>query len=352
MPPGTAPRKCPLQFTGPGVAFSPLQPVGVQAFSSFPPPGQKSIAFAGGSGRGPGRAGQAGLASAVAFPATGRAPGRNPGCPYHPRRLLYAQEASGQPGAARRMGRAEERLPALGVCPGSNSGHPLKRDPWPCPALAPIPTPKPPDTNTATPKQLEAHSGCGPPISWLCLPSLGLGRGWQDRERGPCRWHRTLLVTVLSDFYLRGHSPSSLRPQILPPHLPPPSRGSPTSRREDSFIKVFRNAGGWGRRGGGCNLENWFQCVFRLWPLGPAGVGGRGDDGAAWKTRGLPGAEAPQGCLFLGLLPHTRTPPRNTGPGFQPHLLKMSFVSACLGDGILLFLSLSPRSLVFQKERI
>ena len=63
----------------------------------------------------------------------------------------------------------------------------------------------------------------------------------------------------------------------------------------------------------------------------------------------------PKGCLFHGQFPHTRTtphPPPAKTPRLvsQPYLLKTSFVSAFLGDGILLSLSpflLGPR--VFPK---
>lgn len=140
----------------------------------------------------------------------------------------------------------------LGVCPGSNSRHPLTRDPWLCPAPAPIRSPKHPDTNTTPPKQLEAVSGCGPPISCLCLLYPGLRRGWQGRERGTCGWHGTL-VALLSDFHPRGHSPFPYS------RIPNSSSSPPTPQAEallhpggeDSLIKVFRNAGGWRLRRGG-----------------------------------------------------------------------------------------------------
>lgn len=140
----------------------------------------------------------------------------------------------------------------LGVCPGSNSRHPLTRDPWLCPAPAPIRSPKHPDTNTTPPKQLEAVSGCGPPISCLCLLYPGLRRGWQGRERGTCGWHGTL-VALLADFHPRGHSPFPYS------RIPNSSSSPPTPQAEallhpggeDSLIKVFRNAGGWRLRRGG-----------------------------------------------------------------------------------------------------
>lgn len=138
------------------------------------------------------------------------------------------------------------------------------------------------------------------------------------------------------------------RSQILPPHLPPPQAEALLHPGgEDSLIKVFRNAGGWGLKRGGCNLENWFSVC--LSPLASGTC--RGAMGPLGKQGDSQELELPKGCLFLGQHPHTRTPPQNTMRCFPALFTKNVFcIPAFLRGGILL--SLSPRSLVFQKERI
>lgn len=148
------------------------------------------------------------------------------------------------------MGWAEERL---GCLSWKQLSAPSNQRPLAMPCSCPYPVPQTPrHKHYPPPKQLEAVSGCGPPISCLCLLYPGLRRGWQGRERGTCGWHRTL-VALLSDFHPRGHSPFPYS------RIPNSSSSPPTPQAEallhpggeDSLIKVFRNAGGWRLRRGG-----------------------------------------------------------------------------------------------------
>lgn len=77
---------------------------------------------------------------------------------------------------------------------------------------------------------------------------------------------------------------------------------------------------------------------------GGEGGGGQGAMGPLGKQGDSLELGVPKGCLFLGQFPHTRIPAQTPCLVSQPYLPKMSFVSAFLGDRILL--SLSPFSLV------
>lgn len=162
------------------------------------------------------------------------------------------------------MGWAEERLP-LGVCPGNNSQHLINRDPRPC--LRPSP-------------HTSRNKHCHPPSNWrqarAVAPNLLALLPRSLAREGVARQGK-------GDTQVAPHpggSPLPQGPQPLlffpdPKFLPltshPQAQAVLCPGGEDSLIKVFRNAGGWRLRRGGCNLENWFQCVFPLWPLGPAG---------------------------------------------------------------------------------
>lgn len=109
----------------------------------------------------------------------------------------------------------------LGVCPGSNSRHPLTRDPWLCPAPAPIRSPKHPDTNTTPPQTTGGSLRVWPP-NLLSLPPLswveeGVARQGKRNMRVARWWHSSLTFTpgATAPFLTHGS-------QILPPHLPPP----------------------------------------------------------------------------------------------------------------------------------
>ena len=275
LPTGTAQGSASSGSQGRGTWSSswPPWPVGLHTFSSYPALG---LGPCEGRGHGPtrgirggsGRATEAGLASTMAFPATGKAPGlESPAAQATPTDFFMYKRPQASPVPRKGWAGQKEDFP-LGVCPGSNSRHLLNRDPSPCPAPAPVLAP----TKCCHPQTSGGGLRVWPPNLLALLPCPGLERGWQARERGTRRWHHTL-VALLSDFHPRGHSPSFYS-QILNSSSSPPT---PQAKAvlcpggEDSLIKVFRNAGGWRLRRGGCNLENWFQCVFPLWPLGPAG---------------------------------------------------------------------------------
>lgn len=143
-------------------------------------------------GKGSGRASEAGLVSAAAFPPTSKAP--NLEFLAAPATLgtslcsagLRPAHQDGKEWLGRR--KTSPWVSVLGATLSTLTMKPLGH----ALLLLPSCSPKHSDTNAATPKQLETGSGYDPQISWLCSSYPGLGRGWLRREKGTCRWHASL----------------------------------------------------------------------------------------------------------------------------------------------------------------
>lgn len=226
VPPG----KCLLQFTGQGNLVSLSHPCSLWGSKpSLPtltlasvPAKANSVPLAGGW-----EGGQEGQERQDWFPQRPspqpvKPLAWNPGCSCHPHTLLYVQEASGQPSAMGKMGWAEERLPLGGL---SCSQHPPNRDPWLCPAPAPIPAPKTPRHKRSHPQTTGGRLGVWPSPNLLALPPLswaGEGVARQGKGNTQVATQRTPEAR-LSDFHPGATGPlHTHRSQILPPHLPPP----------------------------------------------------------------------------------------------------------------------------------
>lgn len=95
-------------------------------------------------------------------------PAQNPSCPCHPHRLLYVQEASGQPSATGRMGWAEERL---GCLSWKQLSAPSKQRPLAMPCSCPHPGSQTPRYKHYHPQTTGGSLRVWPP-NLLSLPPL------------------------------------------------------------------------------------------------------------------------------------------------------------------------------------
>lgn len=233
------PRKCtpPVhRARGPDLSSLSLQPMQLQAFSSHPPPAKGTVK----------------VKTSMAWSGKRVMKGwRGSFCTGLP------QPAEPTTGIRAAPATSWTSLCTGGLRPAQRHGQGGLGSPWvdvqgatlstqralAMPCFCHIQAPKHLDTTAVTPKQLEADWGVAPKSHWLCSPYPWLGRGWQGRKRGTCRWHRSLVallsitqgpqLILLTDpkfFLLTSHPQAEafLRPG-----------------GEDSLIKVFRNAGGW-----------------------------------------------------------------------------------------------------------
>lgn len=163
--------------------------MGFQAVSSYPHPGQCPCKSKEQHGLSRGmEGGQEGQERQDWFPQRpspqpAKPLARNPGCPCHPTDFFIYRRPQASPAPWEGWIRQKRDYP-LGVCPGSNSQHPLNRDPWPCPAPAPTPAPKHPNTNAATPQITGGRLRVWPP-NLLALPPLSCaGEGVARQGKG------------------------------------------------------------------------------------------------------------------------------------------------------------------------
>lgn len=151
--------------------------MGFQAFSSIPSPplvprkAKNSMALAQGW-----KEGQKGLERQDWFRQSPQ-----PGIPVCPSRPLdFFTHRRPQAGPKLREGWVGQKKDfPLGICPGSNSQHPLHTDPWPCPAPAPIPAPKCYCPQTTDRPRVWPRNPAG-----SAPPTLGWGGGGQSGKGG------------------------------------------------------------------------------------------------------------------------------------------------------------------------